>query len=250
MLVRSRYKMGNKGKCKFCGEEKNLIKAHIIPRNFYVGRRTEKYRSVDTQTGKWTHCQSGIYDKSILCSNCDGKILKLFDDEAYRVLLNSEYVHPIQENLSSKLFEFRANQFNYKLLRKFFISVLWRASVSNVRDFQSIHLGKYENIALEILKDINEYDNLFKILVFKYPNKGKYNKVLYIDQGRFYKAKTYILILGMFEVVILPNVSSLTINVFNLFNKIFMSEEKLYILEDNNIYQEKLKRLSHFVKSW
>ncbi len=121
--------MGNKGKCKFCGEEKNLIKAHIIPRNFYVGRRTEKYRSVDTQTGKWTHCQSGIYDKSILCSNCDGKILKLFDDEAYRVLLNSEYVHPIQENLSSKLFEFRANQFNYKLLRKFFISVLWRASV-------------------------------------------------------------------------------------------------------------------------
>ncbi len=74
--------------------------------------------------------------------------------------------------------------------------------------------------------------------------------MLYIDQGRFYKAKTYILILGMFEVVILPNVSSLTINVFNLFNKIFMSEEKLYILEDNNIYQEKLKRLSHFVKSW
>ena len=248
--MRSVCTMGNKGKCKFCGEEKDLIKAHIIPRNFYIGRKTEKYISVDAQTGKWTHCQSGIYDKSILCSDCDGKFLKLFDDEAYKVLLNSEYLIPIKATSTSKLFALESNQFNYKLLRKFFISVLWRASVSKLEDFQYISLGKYENIALEILKDINEYDNLFKILVLKSPDKSKYSGIVYIKHGRFYGIHVYRIVLGKFEIVVLPNCSNLTSNIYNLYDKFFMSKEKLYILEDKKIYQEKIKKLLLYAKNW
>lgn len=229
---------------------KKLIKAHIVPRNFYLNRKNEKYRSVDVQTGHWKQCQSGTYDSNILCEDCDGKIIKLFDDEAYKVLLNYEYINPMQENASSKLFKLCSDQFNYDLLRKFFVSVLWRASISNLAEFQSINLGKYEKMALDILKGADDYDNFFKVLVFKYPDRKKFNKVLYIDKGRFYRANTYILVLGLFEIVIIPNCSGVSTNIFNIFNKIFMSEENLYILEDEEVYEKKLSRLLYFTKNW
>lgn len=31
------------GICKFCGQEKKLIKAHIIPKKFYLGLSEDKY---------------------------------------------------------------------------------------------------------------------------------------------------------------------------------------------------------------
>lgn len=55
------------------------------------------------------------------------------------------------------------------LFRKFFISVLWRASISKAEDFSNINLGPYEDIALKILESDIEKDNLFKILIFKFP---------------------------------------------------------------------------------
>ena len=35
--------------CKFCGKEKKLIKAHIIPRNFYLARKNDKLISIYVQ---------------------------------------------------------------------------------------------------------------------------------------------------------------------------------------------------------
>ena len=43
--------------------------------------------------------------------------------------------------------------FDYTLFRKFFISVLWRASISQLEEYSNIDLGPYENIALNILKN-------------------------------------------------------------------------------------------------
>ena len=251
MLKRWRCKLTRFGKCKFCGEEKELIKAHIIPRNFYLYRKQDKYRAIDSVTGKGRQIQSGIYDTEILCKDCDGKILKLFDDEAYRVLLNNNnFIKSISQKANSKVYKLDSSQFNYSLLRKFFISVLWRASVSNISDFQSINLGKYENIALEIMKDINMHDNLFKILVFKSPEKAKYNGIVYLRHGRFYSTHIYRLVLGQFEIAIFPNCSSFGSNIYNLYDKIFMSRENLYVLEDETIYQEKINQLKSFVKNW
>ena len=68
-----------KNTCKFCGQEKKLIKAHIIPKNFYLDYKKEQYMSVDSLSGKFKIQQNGAYDKNILCSDCDGKILGKFD---------------------------------------------------------------------------------------------------------------------------------------------------------------------------
>jgi hypothetical protein len=128
-------KKKNVGICRFCGQEKELIRAHIIPRHFYLNYEHKTFAAINTQTGNWKQCKTGTYYSNILCSDCDGTIIKLFEDEAYRILLNDIYI------------------------RKFFISVLWRASISKTDEFSNINLGPYEDIALKILKDEIEKDN-------------------------------------------------------------------------------------------
>ena len=39
--------------CKFCGQEKQLIKAHIIPRHFYLNYENETFAAINAKTGDW-----------------------------------------------------------------------------------------------------------------------------------------------------------------------------------------------------
>ena len=51
--------MTSKNTCKFCREEKKLIKAHVIPKNFYLDYKKEQYISVDSLSGKFKIQQNG-----------------------------------------------------------------------------------------------------------------------------------------------------------------------------------------------
>lgn len=55
------------GICKFCGQEKKLIDAHIIPKNFYLMREKDRYLSINSKTCKYTIQQKGGYDFTVVC---------------------------------------------------------------------------------------------------------------------------------------------------------------------------------------
>ena len=71
--------------CKFCGQEKKLIKAHIIPKKFYLGLKGDRYLCINSQNCKYMIQQQGGYDSNILCGDCDNHILGEFDKEGYQV---------------------------------------------------------------------------------------------------------------------------------------------------------------------
>lgn len=238
----------NKGVCKFCGGEKELIKAHIIPRNFYINYKQDKYRSVDLNTGKWEQRQCGAYDKNILCSDCDNGVFKKFDDEGYRILLQECKNHTEKNYNNSILYHFKKNDFNYLLLRKFFISILWRASISNIEEFKFVNLGKYEELAKQILLGNSNNENLFNVIIFKSPNNKKFNKIVSIQKGRFYSATTYTIFMASFNIVVIINASGLPLTVKNIFNQLFLSENELYILETEEIYEDKMQYFYKIIK--
>ena len=66
------------------------------------------------------------------------------DKEGYRILLGDfskykyEYLHP------QKIYQLDNCYYDYHKLRKFFISILWRASVSKLEEWSNINLGGYE----------------------------------------------------------------------------------------------------------
>lgn len=159
--------MSHIGICKYCGQEKELIRSHIIPKCFYqlkdLGRTT--CINAKTQQIDMTHHQNG-WKEYLLCRKCDEK-LGVLDNYAYKILFevipNCEFKtssHGLSKECSLKF-----PDFNYQKLHKFFISLAWRASISK-NHIPS--LGMYEKIALRILKnEAPDFGTLFLPLVYR-----------------------------------------------------------------------------------
>lgn len=192
-------------KCKFCGQEKDLIGVHIIPRNFYLIYKKEHYQSIDPFEGKSKTQQAGAIDKNILCHECDVDIIGEFNKERYRVLLEEVSKHLVHRDVYQKIYYLRSADFDYDKLRKFFISILWRASISQLKEFQNINLGPYENKALEILKGVKEHKTLFKILIFKDSPNDYTNYMLTIIQKKIVSYFIYNIVMTGYSILIFHN---------------------------------------------
>lgn len=169
--------------CKFCGKTKSLIRAHVIPKAFYIGGN--KYVLKDLREGETKRRNSGTYDTNILCSDCDNHVLGIYDNYAAELLLREYTKHIEQQNEDFTIYHFKENEFDYNAIRAFIVSILWRASVSNLRECEDVFLGKYENIAKEIIKSENQHCGLFKMFFFKISDNNTLIKnVFYFEKVR------------------------------------------------------------------
>jgi hypothetical protein len=139
-------------KCRGCDSEKRLIKAHIIPRSFYMDLRSNAgFLSVVPSESSKRVIKSNIgdYDPSILCHECD-QVLAVFDEYGKQVLIDVNY--PFEEiSKAGAVAGWNIRDCNSVRLEKFFLSILWRASISNRNFFRKIKLGPYDNILREYL---------------------------------------------------------------------------------------------------
>ncbi len=240
------------GICKFCGKEKALIKAHIIPKNFYLNYKEQGYKALNPDDGTWKLRQNGIYDnKNILCADCDGKILKKFDDEGYRILLSEIYNHVYDERNGDKIYHLEEMDFDYNLLRKFFISILWRGSISPERELYNINLGPYEEKAYEILTGEANFEHLFKILIFKAPRGAMFNHSVYIQPIKVLKnVNVYQIVMAGYNINIFLNSKKMSLQDYNFYNQMFMSKQHLYILESEMVDKDNQEYLFSYAKRW
>jgi len=153
--------------CKLCEKEKKLIKAHAIPEAFFR-ELMDDWRAPKLMTnvkGEYTKkAPIGVYDTGILCTDCE-KIFGDWDNYGVRTLLKEKEkfkeIHNGREVVALYL-----NSFNYKLLKLFFVSALWRASVSSQPFYSKVKLGSYENKAREmILKGNPAPEDVFSVVL-------------------------------------------------------------------------------------
>lgn len=141
------------GVCKFCGATKRLVKAHIVPEGFYrrVQRGAHALKVLTNTPGVYPRKSPvGEYDDGILCQECENKF-GLWDDYAQR-LITEESLKAAELRKAGQIVGYRFEEYDYKLLKLFFLSVAWRASVSNRAFFKRVHLGYHEHRILEMLK--------------------------------------------------------------------------------------------------
>lgn len=222
----------NIGICKFCGLEKKLIDSHIIPKNFYLTRKNDKYLCINSKTGKYTYKQKGGYDSNILCRDCDNHILGEFDKEGYRVLFGdfNKYRY-LQIHPKYKIYQLDSSNFNYTKLRKFFVSILWRASISQLEEWSSINLGGYEKKALNILNGKGEYPELFKILIYKNSLTEDINQEVFIAKGKTSKYKKYVIQMAGYRIEVMVDSTRIT-NKYKLqYEKYFLNPNYAHIIE-------------------
>lgn len=107
--------------CKLCGEDKNLIKAHIIPEGFF---RPLRYGSIVPEIHSNTNgvfpkrSPSGIYDKNILCEKCD-KYIGSWDGYAHQLLIQN-FSEEFAVHKGNTKAAYKIDNFNYKKLKLFF----------------------------------------------------------------------------------------------------------------------------------
>lgn len=159
------------GICKYCGQEKELINSHIIPKCFYQLKTLGRMLTVDVKRQKIdvTKHQNG-HKEPLLCAECDNRLGQL-DEYAYGILFNTipQQDFKISDDLLKKG-TLHSPDFNYYKLRRFFISLVWRASIC---ESHPPSLGIYEKIALKILKnEVVDNNTLFLPLIYR-KNTGK-----------------------------------------------------------------------------
>ena len=192
-----------KGICKYCGQEKELIKSHIIPKCMYrlketgplIGINDLNY-TIDTNP---IH-QNGIKEP-LMCKECDNIIGKL-DNYVFGIFnqILEKYQIEKEQNILSTFPV--SDKFDYWKFKKFFISVVWRLSVSSSR----FTLGPYEDIALKMLKDeIHDNPDLFLSLVYHMDTQSKMDKISICYGNKTNGKRIYGFHIPYFSFMVIPN---------------------------------------------
>lgn len=147
--------------CRLCGEkidDTNRCKAHIIPRSILKIFSPKEYGqlfTVGTNRPK-KRAPIGTYDQNILCRTCDNN-LGQYDDYVAQFIKRALLIeHPSGV-------AWTIDGFDQKKLKLFFISYLWRCSITNQEEFSGVRLGdKHENRIRQTLlnngsTDIDDY---------------------------------------------------------------------------------------------
>jgi len=192
------------GRCFYCLEEKELCDAHIIPVSF-LGDVVEKgYLEVSTNSERTKRSRIGPYDQKILCAFCDGGI-GIYDDYAKKLLIDEieNYKAP-----NRPVYLVPKDRLDYTKLKKFFISLMFRASITSHPIFQQASLGKYTQAAIQMIRgDIPLQNEIFAVLIFKNAPTVKYSDVISCVRTKLAKTYAYKFHFSGYQVTIVPNSS-------------------------------------------
>lgn len=146
--------------CRLCLEEKKLLKkSHILPEFFYEGMYNEYHKVVHTNLNNLhdkKHYPTGLYEKNILCAECDGNLLSSFETYAAEAFFkpngkrrHSVTIEPLTGNDGLKMLSF--SNLDYTKFKLFLLSLLWRSGLSNHLLFKQVELGCHAAFLREML---------------------------------------------------------------------------------------------------
>ncbi len=153
--------------CKFCGQDRPLVKSHIIPRCFYeIKTFRPKVPSIlsDSRDLKPRRRPIGIYDTRLFCQICEKKFMS-YDDYACKLLLEKRHLRKTLRDVDGQVVADYYESYDYDKLKLFFISVLFRAGLSDDFFFQHVKLGPYVKILKKAI-DIGNPLSLDEFAVF------------------------------------------------------------------------------------
>jgi len=180
-----------------CQTEQPLIKAHVIPAGFFrsIEDPSETLELHTNTPGTYPkRAPIGVYDKSILCRACDN-VFSPWEKHAQDVLLRNFSEEAATYHGHEKV-AWVIDKFDYSQLKLFFVSLLWRASISTHAFYRRISTGPFESeLRTMILAGAPGAPNTFAVSLARFeepaysamldPHRERYDGVNYC---RFYLA--------------------------------------------------------------
>ena len=130
------------GKCQLCHADADLRNSHIIPEWCYKPLYDENPRrlhelSTDASTPNKAFRQKGLREQ-LLCASCE-QHFGVFENYARKVIYGGV---PIEIDQSHGVLNLKG--LDYRLLKAFQLSILWRSSVTRLPFFAQVSLGPHE----------------------------------------------------------------------------------------------------------
>ena len=230
------------GFCQYCKENKSLCNAHITPKCFYVKSSDKPFLQI-SENQVLKRLPVGFYDNGILCRDCDGKFSP--NEEYAKRLFNDEFLQQFRSNIYKNAYVLEKNDFNYTKVRQFVLSMLWKASVSKKNECSCVHLGKYEDVCLRVLKDPTEdISDLFNILIFKFKER-ELKGLVFVEKARINNDIVYIFVAGGFLFYVFPSFG------FNKNNKLLkdwcLNSDTMKILEVDKNFNKTHDKLLYMI---
>lgn len=146
------------GICRNCGHGPT-IRAHLMPKALCLdlkGDAKELFVGSSDSFGI-KYSQSGLTDTNILCEKCDrylGDKYDRFGIDFFRNFLGKIHISKRLKfsdgrYLPEHIFEIEPD--DTEVLVRFFVSILWRFSISSIPEAKSVRLGPFEKIFQDIL---------------------------------------------------------------------------------------------------
>lgn len=193
-----------KGICKYCGQEKELINSHIIPKSLCRLDEIRSMVAVNSKEQIFDHNpihQNGKKEP-LLCKECDNLIGKLdnYASKVFKEIIPKHKLDWVDGYLMSKLLP---DEVDYWTLKKFLISVMWRSSV----DSSSVDLGKYEDIALKMLKgELPDNPNFFVPMIYTMNTNTPLDFGMGVFGNKSLGKRIYLIHFPHYKVMILPTI--------------------------------------------
>lgn len=164
--------------CKLCLIPNTLVNAHIIPEAFFREINGETGTYLFSATAPKMRTFIGPYEK-MLCQRCEDKFGHV-DSYGIEILLKKFESLFHEEKITSEITAFRSREFeiDQDLLQRFFVSVLWRASVSTHDFYQHVNLGNLEKFAATAINEQIPLSNKFHVALFRLPEQTEDQRLL------------------------------------------------------------------------
>jgi hypothetical protein len=170
--------------CKFCLTEKKCVRCHIIPRSFYKHSLNPHALIISDNSYYAKRSQTGIYDENLVCEECE-KLFSPFDDYAYHLVLSDV---PADDLIvyEGKRIAYLIKNYDYKKLKLFFISLLWRAYSSKLSYFDLVKLKLFDNRLKEMIlkQDLGSEDE-FSVALRRFEERPYSRVILNPHKTRF-----------------------------------------------------------------
>lgn len=171
----------NIGKCKLCLTEniELLNKSHIIPEFLHYGLKdvNGKYNLILPHKfvkGRRQHIQGpfgALYEGNLLCRKCDSETISFLENSLKTMLTENQKNNSTEDFYinNKRLYKIYKN-IDYLNFKLGMLSVLWRASISNLDFFKDVNLSNEdsENIRLMLYnkeaKNIEDYPMISYLL--------------------------------------------------------------------------------------
>ena len=133
--------------CKLTGKSGPGVKAHIVPEAFYLIKADQAPLRLLTNTpGRFPkRSPVGAYDETMVTSDGEA-VFGPWDNYAADLLLNHFADAEPLTHSDSRVVGYRFASYDYRKLKLFFLSVLWRAGASSHEFFRRVDLGAHFDV--------------------------------------------------------------------------------------------------------